>query len=284
MNEAAEGEVSPASLEIYAREACIARPEDQIALVAEASTSESPLDTPQTQVVGLVGLLLDDGLKPPEMKLDGCRTGYVTNLAVASPWRGEGVGGALLLAAEEACGRAGCETVACRVDETNVVARSMYAKRGYEDLSTFVEPKALVDFRGLMGTLYGLAGAAHAADLLAGPSRLATIAGAPVFTSMDGTQKALAIGWGVMGPLATVAARVGTPAVARFGLVAYGAYEVALAAACAAAFGAVGGDAVTSAVAVQAVVFGCYKFLSPRTSMKGRLSLGKNLGGGGEYP
>ena len=102
--------MSPASLEIYAREACIARPEDQIALVAEASTSESPLDTPQTQVVGLVGLLLDDGLKPPEMKLDGCRTGYVTNLAVATPRRGEGVGGALLLAAEEACGRAGCET------------------------------------------------------------------------------------------------------------------------------------------------------------------------------
>ena len=81
LNEAAEGEVSARNLEVYTREASMAPPEEQVALVAEASTSSSPLETPTTQVVGLVGLLLADELKPPEMKLDGLRAGYVTNLA-----------------------------------------------------------------------------------------------------------------------------------------------------------------------------------------------------------
>jgi hypothetical protein len=35
------------------------------------------------------------------------------------------------------------------------------------------------------------------------------MAGAPVFTSMDPTQKALALGWCAMGPLATMAGRLG---------------------------------------------------------------------------
>ena len=193
------------------------------------------------------------------------------------------MGAALLLAAEDASAAAGCTCVACRVDETNVVARSMYSKRGYDDLPLVVEPKKLVEFRELMGTLYGFAGLAHAVDLLAGPSQLAMTAGAPAFANMDATQKALALGWCAMGPLAAVAGRVGAgPKVAAAGLVAYGAYEVALAVACAAAFGAAGGDAVTGAVAVQAVVFGCYQFLSLKSSSSGgRLSLGKSLGGGG---
>jgi ribosomal protein S18 acetylase RimI-like enzyme len=155
LNEAAEGEVSASSLEVYVRDACVALCGEQIALVAEASSSQSPLDTPTKQVVGLVGLLLADELKPAAMKLDGARCGYVTNLAVASTTRREGVGTALLLAAEDAARRAGCVGVACRVDEDNVAARSMYDCVGYS--RDAVEPKQLRDFRSLMGTLYGLA-------------------------------------------------------------------------------------------------------------------------------
>lgn len=282
LNEAAEGEVSASSLEIYAREACAAASEDQIALVAEASLSSSPLDSPTTEVVGLVGLLLADDLKPAEMKLDGTSTGYVTNLAVDSKWRGGGVGTALLLAVEDAARRAACAEVACRVDENNVVARAMYEHRGYGA----IEPKRLVAFRTLMGHLYGIAGVAHAADLLAGPSTLPALAGAPAFASMDATQKALALVWCALGPLAAAAGSAGSPKIAEAGLVVYGAYEVGLAASCAAAFGAVGGDAVTSATAVQVVVFGCYQWLSPTrsSSSRGRLSLGKHLGGRGRAP
>ena len=273
LNEAADGEVSASSLEAYAREACAAAASDQLALVAERTTGGgSPLDTPTIEVVGLVGLLLDDDLKPPEMRLDGTRVGYITNLAVASSARREGVGATLLLAAEHAAREAGCAGVACRVLKDNAPARSMYSKKGYD----VVEPKPLVDFRALMGTLYGLSGVAHAADLLVGPSALPALAGAPVYAAMDPTQRALALAWCAMGPVALAAGKVGGPRMAIGGLVAYGVYEVALAAACAVTFGAAGGDAVTGAVGVQAVVFGCYMFLSPRSS-RAQLSLGKSF-------
>ena len=50
-------------------------------------------------------------------------------------------------------------------------------------------------FRTLMGTLYGVAGIAHAADCLAGPSALLTAAGAPPFQELPPPAQALAGAW-----------------------------------------------------------------------------------------
>lgn len=260
--------VSAAALASYAREAVVASPRDELALVAE--TSEGPLEP--REVVGVVGVLLEDRLKPPEMRLGGENIAYVLNLAVAERARRKGVGKALLRAAERAAARAGFDEVACRVDGDNSVARGMYDRGGYRP----VEPKKLVAFRKLMATLYGFAGVAHAADLLVGPSALPAMAGAPAWAAMDPAQRLAAATWCALGPAAAAAERSGPPAVAVAGLVAYGVFEVALAAACAAAFGAVGGDAATSAVAVQAVVFACYRVLAPGPR-RGRVNLGKSL-------
>ncbi len=52
----------------------------------------------------------------------------------------------------------------------NAPALAMYESKGYAAL----EPAPLTEFRQLMGTLYGFAGLAHAADLLLGPSQVRT--------------------------------------------------------------------------------------------------------------
>ena len=87
-------------------------------------------------------------------------------------------------------------------------------------------PAAPLDrFRSLMGALYGAAGLAHAADLLAGPSALFAAAGAPPFAELPLPAQALAAAWCAAGPLAFVASRRGGR-VADAGLVAYGVVEV----------------------------------------------------------
>ena len=179
--------VSAAALASYAREAVVASPREELALVAE--TAEDPLEP--REVVGVVGVLMEDRLKPPEMRLGGENIAYVLNLAVAERARRRGVGKALLRAAERAAARAGFEEVACRVDGDNSVARGMYDRGGYRP----VEPKKLVAFRKLMATLYGFAGVAHAVDLLVGPSALPAMVGAPAWGAMDPAQRFAAATW-----------------------------------------------------------------------------------------
>ena len=99
-------------------------------------------------------------------------------------------------------------------------------------------------FRTLMGTLYGVAGLAHAADCLAGPSALLTAAGAPPFQDLPPPVQALAVIWCAAGPLAYLTSRRGGRA-ADAGLVAYGVVEV---------LGAAFTDALPNALAVQGVV------------------------------
>ena len=271
--------VSPAALAAYAREAADAHPRDEVALVAECALT--PLSTPA--VVGVVGVLFSDRIKPPEMKLGGQDVAYVTNLAVDELARRRGVGRALLRAAERAARRNGSRRVACRVDDDNDAARRMYDREGYAPF----EPPRLETFRALVAQLYAAAGVAHAADLWLGPSALPRMAGAPPWAAMDGLERALAVTWCALGPLALVAERVGARAESRernrgrnrageLGLIAYGAFETALAGACAVAFGAAGGDAATSAVAVQVVVFALYRGFAPGAG-NGRVSLGKTL-------
>ena len=76
-----------------------------------------------------------------------------------------------------------------------------------------------------MGTLYGVAGIAHAVDLLIGPSALLTAAGAPPFQELPPPAQALAGAWCLAGPTAYVASRHGGRA-ADAGLVAYALVEV----------------------------------------------------------
>ena len=78
-----------------------------------------------------MGVLLSDDLFPAEMRLRGSDAAYVTNLAVASRARRQGVASDLLGAAERFARESGRQTVWCRVDDDNHTARGMYERRGY---------------------------------------------------------------------------------------------------------------------------------------------------------
>ena len=122
--------------------------------------------------------------------------------------------------------------------------------------SAVAEGSAPVDrFRTLMGTLYGVAGIAHAADCLAGPSALLTAAGAPPFQDLPPPAQALAVIWCAAGPLAYLTSRRGGRA-ADAGLVAYGVVEV---------LGAAFTDALPNALAVQGVVAASWIYSSMQT-------------------
>ena len=110
-------------------------------------------------------------------------------------------------------------------------------------------------FRSLMGTLYGVAGIAHAADLLIGPSTLLTAAGAPPFRELPPPAQALAGLWCLAGPLAYLTSRRGGRA-ADAGLVVYGLVEV---------LGAAFTDALPNALAVQGVVAASWIYSSSKT-------------------
>ena len=264
--------VSAAALAAYALEASQAPAAREIALVA--SLAPTPLDRPE--VVGVVGVLLSDDLFPAEMRLRGSDAAYVTNLAVASRARRQGVASDLLRAAERFARENGRSVVWCRVDDDNAAARGMYERRGYAPR----EPPRLVKYRDAVSAAYGFAGLAHFLDLVFGPSALVRAAGAPGFWEMTGAQKTLALLWCALGPGAAAcnaaAKRTDAPRIAVAGLVAYGAFETALACACACAFGARGGDAATGAVAVQAVVGACYQALAPG-ARGGKTSLAKTV-------
>ncbi|EEH55733.1 uncharacterized protein MICPUCDRAFT_65422 [Micromonas pusilla CCMP1545] len=261
------------SLKSYARLACAAAPEDELALVAELPDDELPTTSAPdvVGVVGVVGVLFDRELKPHEMRLDPS-TAYVTNLAVSPRCRRRGAGLSLLRAAEDAARDAGFETVACRVEETNVAARAMYDGLGYDAH----EPARIGKFRRLMAALYAGAGAAHFYDAVIGSGTLLKMAGAPAFAAMSETQRAAVVLWCAAGPAALASERLGGKTAAVVGLAFYGAVEVGLAAMCAKYYGASGGDAATGAVCVQAVVFVCYQLLAPRQAA-GMLTIARKL-------
>ena len=111
-------------------------------------------------------------------------------------------------------------------------------------------------FRSLMGTLYGIAGISHAADLLVGPSALLTAAGAPPFQELPPPAQALAGVWCLAGPVAFAASRRGGRA-ADAGIVAYGLVEVLGA--------ALTPTGLPNALAVQGVVAASWIYSSTQT-------------------
>ena len=80
----------------------------------------------ETEVVGFVGFSLERG----NYERDAVR-GTVSNLYVAPERRGEGIGAALLDAAERALSEAGADRVALEALADNDRARAFYADRGY---------------------------------------------------------------------------------------------------------------------------------------------------------
>ena len=81
----------------------------------------------ETDVVGFVGFSLERG----DYERDAVR-GTVSNLFVTPERRGEGIGAALLDAAERALDEAGADRVALEALADNDRARAFYAAHGYE--------------------------------------------------------------------------------------------------------------------------------------------------------
>ena len=115
------------------------------------------------------------------------------------------------------------------------------------------EDTDLNKFRSLMGSLYGIAGLAHAADSFLGPSALISASGSPPFVDLPIEGKGLVALWCLAGPLAFALAQVGN-GVADIGLIIYGLVEV---------FGAYflpDDSAFINAIAVQVVVFAAWQY------------------------
>ena len=69
---------------------------------------------------------------------------YVASLAVASSVRAQGVGGALMRAAEQRAREAAQRIVSLEVEDTNVAALALYAKLGYQIKSRDDKARKLV--------------------------------------------------------------------------------------------------------------------------------------------
>ena len=101
------------------------------------------------------------------------------------------------------------------------IARSLSDKENVQDN----ESQPIDKFRNLMGSLYGVAGLAHAADCYLGPSTLLVASGSPPYPDLPAEGQALVALWCAAGPIALVASRLGALA-ADAGLLFYGAVEV----------------------------------------------------------
>jgi N-acetylglutamate synthase-like GNAT family acetyltransferase len=66
-------------------------------------------------------------------------SGLIDELVVASDYRGEGVGGRLVLAAIEKCRALGCREVEVSTEMTNLNARKFYEKCGFEERGMLLE-------------------------------------------------------------------------------------------------------------------------------------------------
>ena len=89
--------------------------------------SDTDSDGSEHSLLGFVGFSLErDGYERE------CTRGTVTNLFVRSDRRGEGIGSALLGAAERALAEAGADAVALEALADNDRARAFYDSRGYD--------------------------------------------------------------------------------------------------------------------------------------------------------
>lgn len=110
-------------------------------------------------------------------------------------------------------------------------------------------------FRSLMGSLYGVAGLAHAGDCYFGESKLLVAAGSPAYPDLPLEGKALVAIWCAAGPLAFVTSRTKNSSIADWGLLFYGVVEVLGAAIIKTTSSTITDiDALTNSIFVQAVV------------------------------
>ena len=125
-------------------------------------------------------------------------------------------------------------------------------------LPAAVDPNPLDSFRKLMGSLYGIAGLAHLADLLFGPSTLLLMAGAPPFTELPILGQVYALLWCAAGPISFWASRSFPVRGADFGLAFYGLVEVI-----GAAFTS-NPEVLANALAIQGVVGAAWLYSSKK--------------------
>jgi hypothetical protein len=135
----------------------------------------------------------------------------------------------------------------------NALALKVFLPSVLLDSSDTDSNESLDKFRRLMGTLYGIAGLAHAYDLILGGSQLLVAAGAPPFEELPLQGQALAILWCLVGPLSFIKSRIGGN-IADLGLIIYGLVEVAGAGAVRLGYGAGELDPLVNAIGVQGIV------------------------------
>mmetsp|Transcript_7754 Transcript_7754/g.10169 ORF Transcript_7754/g.10169 Transcript_7754/m.10169 type:complete len:280 (-) Transcript_7754:239-1078(-) len=131
-------------------------------------------------------------------------------------------------------------------------------------LPAAVDPFPLDSFRKLMGSLYGVAGLAHFADMVFGDSLLFQTAGLPLYDDLAIPGKAFAWLWCAAGPFSFWATQqsklVWLP---DFSLILYGLIEVA-----GVVVGAGNSEAVSNAVVVQAIVLAAWFYSSRKESYR----------------
>lgn len=146
----------------------------------------------------------------------------------------------------------------------------------------------LDEFRSIMGSLYGVAGVAHAFDLLLGDSQLLIAAGCPAYSNLPAAGQFLALIWCAAGPIAFATTRMNhhqegsattAATIADAGLIFYGSVEVACAAVVAVTAAAAASNPppsmvttatstmnpLASALAVQLVVAASWLYSSQKT-------------------
>ena len=94
--------------------------------VARNDTDDTD-DAHPAELLGFVGFTLEQGGYDRD-----CTRGIVSNLYVVSDRRGDGIGSALLAAAEWALSSAGADAVVLEALASNDRARAFYADRGYD--------------------------------------------------------------------------------------------------------------------------------------------------------
>ena len=150
----------------------------------------------------------------------------------------------------------------------NAIALNVLLPYALQQQQKQISPSRLEEFRMLMGTLYGIAGLAHVADLLLGSSALFTNFGWPVFADLSATGQLLALFWCAMGPIAFVLSRVGLGDV---GLVMYGVVELSLTALANQQFSGAepvfSSSSVLNAVLVQAIVYASWLYSASRDDL-----------------
>jgi hypothetical protein len=136
-------------------------------------------------------------------------------------------------------------------------------------LPAAVDPAPLDTFRRLMGTLYGIAGVAHAADLGLGDSTLFTSVGIPALADLPLPAQVYAAVWCAVGPLAFWCSRqrrqegvssssMSSLSLADLGLGLYGLVEVL------GAYGSGNMSAFENAAVVQAIVLAAWWYSSQK--------------------